>query len=64
MNRFHRPVEGEEGYDPELFNSNKDLSSLAQIVSWAISTKSKRLTDRPLLQQCHSLNTQSHRQWV
>jgi hypothetical protein len=33
MIRFHRPVEGEEGYDPEALNSNKDLSSLAQIVS-------------------------------
>jgi hypothetical protein len=30
--RFHRPVKGEEGYDPEVLNSNKDLSSLAQIV--------------------------------
>ena len=29
--RFHRPVEGEEGYEP--FDNEKDLSSLAQIVS-------------------------------
>lgn len=30
--RFHRPIEGEEGYDAEALNNNKDLSSLAQIV--------------------------------
>ena len=32
--RFHRPVEGEEGYEPEDATlKQKNLSSLAQIVS-------------------------------
>jgi hypothetical protein len=37
FDRFHRPIEGEEGYEP--FDPEKakiDLSSLAQIVSISI----------------------------